>query len=79
MVALSAYVDEKDDVRLRLKYSAILFGQIGRTVAGDFYAVAVVAWSIGRVLLGKFSFHDLGSLVIAAHLAWQAPLKSDTR
>ena len=42
-----AYVDVKDDTRLGLKSTAILFGQHGKTCIGLFYGLTVLAWSIG--------------------------------
>ncbi|MBL0371494.1 4-hydroxybenzoate octaprenyltransferase [Rhizobium sp. KVB221] len=66
-----AYVDAKDDTRLGLKSTAILFGQHGRTCIGLFYALTVGAWSLGGWLLGMSLPYAVGMLVIAAHLAWQ--------
>lgn len=66
-----AYVDVKDDTRLGLKSTAILFGRHGKTCIGLFYALTVGAWSIGGWLSGMSIPYALGMLVIAAHLAWQ--------
>ena len=66
-----AYVDVKDDTRLGLKSTAILFGQHGRTWIGFFYVLTVGAWSLGGWLLGMSPLYTIGMLVIAAHLAWQ--------
>lgn len=66
-----AYVDVKDDSRLGLKSTAILFGQHGKTCIGLFYALTVGAWSLGGWLLGMSLPYAIGMLVIAAHLAWQ--------
>ncbi len=66
-----AYVDVRDDTRLGLKSTAILFGQHGKICIGLFYALTVGAWSLGGWLLGMSLPYAIGMLVIAAHLAWQ--------
>ncbi len=66
-----AYVDVKDDKRLGLKSTAILFGRHGKAIIGVFYGLAVGAWALGGWLLGMSLPYMLGILVIAAHLAWQ--------
>lgn len=66
-----AYVDVRDDARLGLKSTAILFGRHGKMWIGLFYALAVGAWSLGGWLLGMSPPYAIGMLVIAAHLAWQ--------
>jgi 4-hydroxybenzoate polyprenyltransferase len=66
-----AYVDVKDDSRLGLRSTAILFGPHGKTCIGLFYALTVTAWSIGGWMLGMSLPYAVGMLVIAAHLAWQ--------
>jgi 4-hydroxybenzoate polyprenyltransferase len=66
-----AYVDVKDDTQLGLKSTAILFGQNGKACISFFYALTVVAWSLGGWLLGMSLPYAIGMLVIAAHLAWQ--------
>jgi 4-hydroxybenzoate polyprenyltransferase len=66
-----AYVDVRDDRRLGLKSTAILFGRHGKACIGLFYGLTVLAWSIGGWLLGMSTPYAAGMLVIAAHLAWQ--------
>lgn len=66
-----AYVDLKDDVRLGLKSTAILFGSHGKVCIGLFYILAVGAWSFGGWLVGMSALYALGMLAIAAHFAWQ--------
>lgn len=66
-----AYVDVKDDTRLGLKSTAILFGQYGKICIGLFYTLTVGAWSLGGWLLGMSTPYAVGTLVIAAQLAWQ--------
>ncbi|WP_434710195.1 4-hydroxybenzoate octaprenyltransferase [Rhizobium sp. YTUHZ045] len=66
-----AYVDLRDDARLGLKSTAILFGGRGRMWIGLFYALAVGAWSLGGWLLEMSPPYAFGMLVIAVHLAWQ--------
>jgi 4-hydroxybenzoate polyprenyltransferase len=67
-----AYVDMKDDVRLSLKSTAILFGKRGKTFVGLFYALTVASWSLGGWLSGMSLAYAAGMVVIAAHFAWQA-------
>lgn len=66
-----AYVDVKDDTRLGLKSTAILFGRHGTTWVGLLYALAIGTWSLGGWLLGMSLPYAIGMLVIASHLAWQ--------
>lgn len=66
-----AYVDVKDDTRLGLKSTAILFGRKGRIWIGLFYALTVASWSLGGWLSGMSLPYAAGMVVIAAHLAWQ--------
>jgi 4-hydroxybenzoate polyprenyltransferase len=66
-----AYVDVKDDTRLGLKSTAILFGQGGKAWIGLFYAITVVSWSLGGWLSGMSLPYAAGMVVVAAHLAWQ--------
>ncbi|SMH43023.1 4-hydroxybenzoate octaprenyltransferase [Mesorhizobium australicum] len=66
-----AYVDVKDDARLGLKSTAILFGARGKTLIGLFYALTVIAWSLGGWMSGMSAPYAFGMLVIAGHLAWQ--------
>lgn len=48
-----AYVDLKDEARLGLKSTAILFGRHGQSLIGLFYALAVGAWSLGGLAVGN--------------------------
>jgi len=57
-------MDVKDDTRLGLKSTAILFGL--------FYAFTVALWSLGAWLSGMSLRYAAGMAVIAAQLAWQA-------
>jgi 4-hydroxybenzoate polyprenyltransferase len=66
-----AYVDVKDDIRLGLKSTAILFGQRGKACIGLFYALTVASWSLGGWLSGMSPSYAAGIVVIGAHLAWQ--------
>ena len=61
----------KDDTRLGLKSTAILFGERGKRIIGLFYASTIAAWSVGGWLSGMSLPYAFGMLVIAAHLAWQ--------
>ncbi|MDE1991261.1 MAG: 4-hydroxybenzoate octaprenyltransferase [Rhizobiaceae bacterium] len=66
-----AYVDVRDDLSLGLKSTAILFGRHGKALIGLFYALTVVAWSVGGWMSGMSLPYAAGMLVIAAHLCWQ--------
>ncbi|WP_349958883.1 4-hydroxybenzoate octaprenyltransferase [Rhizobium sp. ZPR3] len=66
-----AYVDVRDDTRLGLKSTAILFGHHGKACIGLLYAMTVVAWSAGGWMAGMSLPYAIGMLVIAAHLGWQ--------
>ncbi|PRD40539.1 4-hydroxybenzoate octaprenyltransferase [Phyllobacterium phragmitis] len=66
-----AYVDVKDDTRLGLKSTAILFGKHGKICISLFYALTIGAWSLGGWLLGMSWPYAIGMLVVGAHLAWQ--------
>ncbi|PRD55143.1 4-hydroxybenzoate octaprenyltransferase [Phyllobacterium myrsinacearum] len=66
-----AYVDVKDDTRLGLKSTAILFGRRGKACIGLSYAFAILCWSLGGWLSGMSVGYAMGMTVIAGHLAWQ--------
>ncbi|QNP48565.1 4-hydroxybenzoate octaprenyltransferase [Diaphorobacter aerolatus] len=66
-----AYVDVKDDARLGLKSTAILFGPHGTSCIALLFAVAIGSWSVGGWLLGMSMPYAAGILAIAFHLAWQ--------
>ena len=66
-----AYVDVKDDARLGLKSTAILFGPHGKLAVGVCYALTIAAWSIGGTLSDMSPLYAIGMMIIATHLAWQ--------
>lgn len=66
-----AYVDLKDDTRLGLKSTAILFGARGKGWISLLYAFAIAAWSLGGWMLGMSGLYVVGMLALAGHLAWQ--------
>lgn len=66
------YVDVRDDKRLGLKSTAILFGAHGKSLISLFYALTVTAWSLGGWVLGMSPLYAFGMLIIAAHFGWQA-------
>lgn len=66
------YVDVKDDMRLGLKSTAILFGAHGKSLIALFYALTLLARSLGGWMLGMSPLYALGMLAIAAYLGWQA-------
>jgi len=65
------YVDVRDDKRLGLKSTAILFGEHGKAVIGLFYVLTVVAWAAGGWMLGVSWPYAVGTSIIAGHLIWQ--------
>lgn len=67
-----AYVDVRDDKRLGLKSTAILFGSRGKACIALFYGLTLAAWSLGGWMLGMSELYAIGMMVIAVHLAWQA-------
>jgi 4-hydroxybenzoate polyprenyltransferase len=67
-----AYVDVKDDARLGLRSTAILFGDQGRRWISAFYVATVICWSVGGWLLSMSASYDMGMLLLALHLGWQA-------
>jgi len=66
-----AYVDVRDDARLGLKSTAILFGSHGKFYIALLYAVAIGSWSVGGWLLEMSWPYAVGLLLLAMHLAWQ--------
>jgi 4-hydroxybenzoate polyprenyltransferase len=66
-----ATVDARDDARLGLKSTALLFGRHGRTGVGLLYLAAVTAWSLGGWLVDMAPAYAAGMAIIAAHLGWQ--------
>lgn len=66
-----AYVDVKDDTRLGLKSTAILFGKNGKKIIFLFYAATAILWLSGGYLLNMSSLYTLGMVAITAHLFWQ--------
>ncbi|MGW1424587.1 4-hydroxybenzoate octaprenyltransferase [Bradyrhizobium manausense] len=65
-----AYVDVKDDTRIGLKSTAILFGQKGKICIGLFYILTIASWSLGGWLLSMSPPYALG-MVFTLHFAWQ--------
>lgn len=65
------YVDARDDERLGLRSTALLFATRGKTMIGLFYSLAVTAWSIGGWLIGMSALYQTGIFLIGIHLAWQ--------
>ena len=66
-----AYVDARDDARLGLRSTALLFGPRGKAWVGAFYALAVAAWAAGGWLVGMSAAYAAALLVVGAHLGWQ--------
>ena len=66
-----AYVDVKDDSRLGLKSTAILFASRGKLAVAILYTLTVLAWWSGGSMVGMSNVYGLGVAGIALHLAWQ--------
>ena len=62
----------REDKRLGLKSTAILFGSRGKACIALFYGLTLAAWSLGGWMLGMSELYAIGMMVIAVHLAWQA-------
>jgi 4-hydroxybenzoate polyprenyltransferase len=69
--SIYGYVDARDDARLGLRSTALLFGARGKFFISLFYALAVLAWIVGGWMLGMSNLYQMGMVIIAAHLAWQ--------
>lgn len=66
-----AYVDARDDVRIGIKSTALLFRERGKACIGLFYAAAVVLWSYGGLLSSMKTPYYVAMAVIAMHMSWQ--------
>ncbi len=66
-----AYVDIADDANLKLKSTALLFGQKGKQWIGGFYIATVILWILGGWLLSMSALYFIGMLILALHLTWQ--------
>ncbi|ELY2788436.1 4-hydroxybenzoate octaprenyltransferase [Cronobacter sakazakii] len=66
-----AYADAKDDVRIGIKSTALLFGAHGKRSIAGFYLLTLVLWSAGGGILGMHPPYAFGMLMIALYLAWQ--------
>lgn len=65
------YVDVKDDTRLGLKSTAVLFGSHGKLAIATLYTMTALAWWVGGNMLGMSRNYGVGILVVAMHLGWQ--------
>ena len=66
-----AYVDARDDVRIGIKSTALLFGKHGKASIGLFYGAAVVLWSYGGLLSSMKTPYYVVMSVVAIHMSWQ--------
>ncbi|KZP71715.1 4-hydroxybenzoate octaprenyltransferase [Enterobacter hormaechei] len=66
-----AYVDAKDDVRIGIKSTALLFGGHGKAGIMLFYTASVLLWSFGGWGLGMQLPYAAVMVLIAVHLFWQ--------
>ena len=65
------YVDARDDAKLGLHSTALLFGVHGKLFIALFYALSILAWATGGWLLGMSSWYQAGLAVMGIHLTWQ--------
>jgi 4-hydroxybenzoate polyprenyltransferase len=54
------YVDARDDARLGLRSTALLFANKGKAMIGLFYGLALMAWSMGGHLIGMSLAYQVG-------------------
>ena len=66
-----AYVDVADDTKLKLRSTAILFGQRGKQWIGGFYIATIILWTLGGWLLTMSALYFIGMIMLALHLTWQ--------
>lgn len=65
------YVDAKDDIKLGLKSTAVLFGKHGKPAIAAFYSAAVIFWAIGGWLVGMSSFYLIVLVLVSCHFVFQ--------
>lgn len=66
-----AYVDAKDDVRIGIRSTALLFGQHGKGIIMFFYAATVLLWTYGGWLMHMKLPYAFVMMLITVHLFWQ--------
>lgn len=66
-----AYVDAKDDVRIGIKSTALLFGKHGKASILLLYTATVLLWTYGGWLMEVKPPYHIFMMLIAVHLFWQ--------
>lgn len=69
--SLYAYADMRDDIKMGMKSTAILFGDKGKQWIGGFYAATWALWAAAGALLGLHWAYYAALALIGAHFAWQ--------
>ncbi|AWD32761.1 4-hydroxybenzoate solanesyltransferase [Candidatus Kinetoplastibacterium sorsogonicusi] len=66
-----AYSDIKDDLKIGIKSTAILFKESGKKYISIFYILTIIMWTINGILLSYNRLYFLGILIISIHFIWQ--------
>lgn len=69
--SLYAYADMRDDIKMGMKSTAILFGDKGKQWIGGFYVLTWGLWAWAGALLGLHWAYYAVLALIGAHFAWQ--------
>lgn len=69
--SLYAYADLRDDIKMGMKSTAILFGDKGKQWIGGFYVATWVLWAWAGLLLGLHWSYYAALALIGAHFVWQ--------
>jgi len=68
---LYAYTDRRDDLKMGMRSTAILFGEFGKWWISAFYALTIALWVWAGVLLGLHAAYYGVLALVAAHFGWQ--------
>ncbi len=69
--SLYAYADIRDDIKMGMKSTAILFGDKGKQWIGGFYVATWALWAWAGVLLGLHWSYYAVLILIGVHFIWQ--------
>ena len=69
--SLYAYADMRDDIKMGMKSTAILFAEKGKQWIGGFYLATWVLWAASGLLLSLNWAYYLVLALIGVHFAWQ--------
>jgi len=68
---LYAYTDMRDDLKMGMRSTAILFGASGKLWIGVFYALTCALWAWAGVLLDVHAAYHAVLALVGAHFVWQ--------